>query len=78
MAQSSMTVMECDRCDTRLILDNKAPDADQVRRDMGRWSSLSHSHMGGTDSYLLCPVCWRAFIDQFLKNEPFDGEWTCL
>lgn len=74
MAKSNITVMECDRCGTRLVLDNKGEGYSDKVTEAAQWASLHHYHMGGETTYLFCVTCWTEFRNQFLDNIAFRGQ----
>jgi hypothetical protein len=51
--------LRCDRC--------KITTLDTA--EMGKFARLSHSNMGGTIDWDLCPECWSDFTLEFMGNE---------
>lgn len=43
--------LRCDRCE----------HTTQNLNEMARYAKLSHSNMGGTTDWDLCPDCWKEF-----------------
>jgi hypothetical protein len=52
MSRVDVPTLQCDRCGYTT----------NDLHEMGNFGRLSHSHMGGTDEWDLCPACWDEFF----------------
>lgn len=74
MAQETITVMVCDRCERRLELrgEKSSQEYGDALREAARWHTLRLNHMGGEDSWLLCPndmAAYLLFMDDIRDRE---------